>query len=383
MEQVVLGLTIGTGHFTYSRYNNRATDASFRFILRDMPSLDLAADNILEIDRLDDDLKRRLLDKLNSLEDRLNALEISQAALRAAYGRSRAHFRRAWLRPPMWTFEQHLPRQLNLGALQTPPALPTQIPAIAIVTPSYNQARFLGAAIDSVLSQNYPNLSYHVQDGASNDGTIAVLKSYGDKISWESSPDRGQSDAINTGFDGVEGDIMGYLNSDDALLPGTLAYVANFFHARPDVDIVYGHRIFIDSDGSEIGRAVLPAHDKKALLYAGYIPQETMFWRRRVWQAIGTIDCSFQYALDWDFQLRAQGAGFKLERVRRFLACFRVHDNQKTTSNYDIGRLEMDTIRRKYLGHVPSQPEIYRAMLPYLARQFVFHWSYRLGLLKE
>ncbi len=283
----------------------------------------------------------------------------------------------------MWTFEQHAPRRLDFGSLSVAPALPAEVPSIAIVTPSYNQAEFLGATIDSILSQNYPRLIYRVQDGASKDGTIAVLKSYGDQIGWNSEPDKGQSDAINIGFDGVDSDIMGYLNSDDTLLPGTLAYVANFFNARPDVDVVYGHRIFIDSEGLEIGRAVLPAHDKKALLYAGYIPQETMFWRRRVWDAVGAMDPSFQYALDWDFMLRAQQAGFKFERARRFLACFRVHDKQKTTSNYDIGRLEMNILRKRYLGSVPSPVEISRAISPYLTRQFFFHWGHRLRLFRE
>jgi GT2 family glycosyltransferase len=175
---------------------------------------------------------------------------------------------------------------------------------------------------------------------------------------------------------------MAYLNSDDTLLPGALASIANFFQERPDIDIVYGHRIFIDYAGSEIGRDILPAHSIKALHYAGYVPQETMFWRRCVWDAIGPIDVKFDYALDWDFMLRAQAAGFKFMRLRKFHACFRVHDEQKTTKNYELGRKEMQTLRLRHLGHVPTQPEIFRAMLPYLARQFIFHWSYRLGLLK-
>ena len=176
---------------------------------------------------------------------------------------------------------------------------------------------------------------------------------------------------------------MAYLNSDDTLLPGTLAYVANFFDQRPEIDFVYGHRIFIDYAGSEIGRAVFPSHDGEALKYAGYVPQETMFWRRRVWDKVGPIDSELHYALDWDFMLRAEAAGFELVRLRRFLACFRVHDEQKTTKSYERGREEMQKLRRRSLGHVPSQIEIYRAMMPYLMRQFVFHWSYRLGLIKQ
>lgn len=176
---------------------------------------------------------------------------------------------------------------------------------------------------------------------------------------------------------------MAYLNSDDTLLPGTLAHVANFFDQRPDIDFVYGHRVFIDYAGSEIGRAVFPAHDPGALKFAGYVPQETMFWRRRVWGKIGPMDTAFHYALDWEFMLRAEAAGFKMARLRRFLACFRVHDEQKTTKAYELGRKEMQTLRQRSLSYVPSQREIYRALLPYLVRQFVFHWSYRLGLLRQ
>ncbi len=337
----------------------------------------------IDCGQMDDELTRQLLERLKTIEKRLDGIETSQGQLQEAYARSRAHLRRFWLRPPMWTFEQHSPRPLDLHSLPDSPALPSRVPSIAIVTPSFNQAPFLAATIDSILAQNYPALFYHVQDGGSVDGSVEVLKGYGDKISWLSAPDQGQADAINRGFASVDCEIMAYLNSDDTLLPGALACVANFFAERPDIDIVYGHRIFIDYDGSEIGRAILPAHSDEALHYAGYVPQETMFWRRRVWDAIGPIDVNFQYALDWDFMLRAQAAGFKFARLRRFLACFRVHDEQKTTKNYELGRKEMQSLRLRMLGYIPSQIEISRAIAPYLFRQFVFHWGYRLGLLRR
>lgn len=331
---------------------------------------------------MDDEFKQKILERLDGLEHRLALLEKGLSQLKSAYVRSRHLLRRQWLRPPMWTFEQHSPRSINLAAIPPPPALPAEVPRIAIVTPTYNHARFLGATIDSVLAQNYPNLHYHVQDGASVDGTVELLGNRGDRISWRSERDSGQSHAINLGFAGVDCDIMAYLNSDDVLLPGTLATVANFFLTRPDVDIVYGHRVFIDSDGLEIGRAVFPPHDAKTLQYADYIPQETMFWRRRVWQALKPMDESFHYAMDWDFILRAQAAGFKFARLPRFLACFRIHDEQKTAATYDVGVKEMQVLRLRSLGFTPTQMEIRRAVAPYIARQFVFHWGYKLGLLK-
>ena len=218
---------------------------------------------------MNDEFRQQLLERLKAIEQQLDMLEADQSQLREAYARSRAHLRRLWLRPPMWTFEQHPPRPLDLSKLPAAPALPKQSPRIAIVTPSFNHGRFLRATVDSVLDQDYPRLFYHVQDGASADETVDILKSYGERISWRSEADGGQSDAINKGFQDVDCDIMAYLNSDDTLLPGTLAYVANFFDQRPEVDFVYGHRIFIDYAGSEIGRAVFPSHDGEALKYAG------------------------------------------------------------------------------------------------------------------
>jgi hypothetical protein len=331
---------------------------------------------------MDDEFKRQILERLQGIENRLTQLERDQNLLRKANSSARATSRSRWLRPPMWTFEQYLPRALDLTAFPPAPELPTEVPRIAIVTPSYNHARYLGATIDSILAQNYPNLHYHVQDGGSADSTVELLKTRGDRISWRSAHDNGQSHAINLGFDGVDSDIMAYLNSDDMLLPGTLAYVANFFRDYPEVDIVYGHRVFIDRDGREVGRAVFPAHHEKPLKYADYIPQETMFWRRRVWQALKSIDESFHYAMDWDFILRAQDAGFRFARLPRFLACFRVHDEQKTAATYDVGAREMQALRLRCLGFVPSHLQIRRAVAPYVARQLAYHWGYRLGLLK-
>ncbi|WP_298876016.1 glycosyltransferase [uncultured Bradyrhizobium sp.] len=329
---------------------------------------------------MDEQFRQRLEDRLEQLENRVALLERNLALVAA--GQRRASLRGLWRRPPMWTFEQYLPRLLNLNAFKSSPAIPAGAPRIAIVTPSYNHAQYIGATIDSIVNQAYPNLHYHVQDGASIDGTVDLLKSRGNSISWKSEPDKGQSNAINLGFAGVDCEIMAYLNSDDMLLPGTLAHVVNYFISHPDVDIVYGNRIFIDSDGLEVGRAVLPPHDGKTLQYADYIPQETMFWRKRVWDKIGPIDESFHFAMDWDFILRAQAAGFKFVRMPRFLSCFRIHDAQKTAATYAVGVKEMGILRRRVLGFDPTQIQIRRAIAPYLLRQVAYHYGYKLGVLR-
>jgi hypothetical protein len=157
-----------------------------------------------------------------------------------------------------------------------------------------------------------------------------------------------------------------------------LSYVARFFQRNPKVDVVYGHRICIDKDGLEIGRWVLPQHDLEAVKWADYIPQETMFWRRRVWDAVGPFDESFKYALDWDFILRVQAEGYRFNRLPRFLGCFRVHDEQKTLALKQVGQQESDILRKRSFGAVPIHFEINNGLHRYMQRHVALHIVSRL-----
>jgi glycosyltransferase involved in cell wall biosynthesis len=320
--------------------------------------------------------------EIQSIEQRLARLERRvDAILNIARSAPYESWRRR-LRPRLWNGQQYSSRRLRIRLDYQSEKVPEDPPRIAIVTPSLNQRDFIASTIDSVINQNYPNLTYLVQDGGSTDGTRAILKRYDSKLRWRSEADTGQADAVNRGFREIDGEIMAYLNSDDILLPGTLAYVARVFRDSPDVDLVYGHRIYIDVQGLDIGRCVLPPHDPETLKWADFIPQETLFWRRRVWQAIGPLDESFQFALDWDFVLRAQESGFVFRRVPRFLSCFRVHDQQKGAYLFETGEQEMSRIRAQNLGEVPGQYEIKRAIGGYLVRQMICDWMYRLHLFR-
>jgi glycosyltransferase involved in cell wall biosynthesis len=289
---------------------------------------------------------------------------------------------RRLLRPPLNLLRQYAPRQIALPPRPELERDPRPLPRIAIVTPSYNQGAFIRATVDSVLGQDYPALEYLVMDGGSGDDTAAVLAGYGERLAWVSEADQGQADAINKGFariaGDVAGDIMGWVNSDDRLLPGTLALVGRFFRDNPQVDVVYGHRIVIDEDDREVGRWVLPRHDSRALAFSDYVPQETLFWRARVWAAVGPLDASYHYAMDWDFLLRAQAAGFRFRRLPHFLGCFRVHGEQKTARTTELTR-EMDRLRSRKFGRTLSQGEISRGLRGYLLRQMLCDWRYRLG----
>ncbi len=243
---------------------------------------------------------------------------------------------------------QYPPRELRVDTLD-PQHFSGRYPSIAIVTPSFNQSRFIRRTIQSVLDQAYPALRYVVVDGGSTDGTPDTLRDLSREydLRWISEKDRGQSDAINKGFGMVDGDIMAWLNSDDILLPRTLLFVGSYFATHPDVDAIYGHRILINEDDREIGRWITPPYDREALKFFDFVPQETLFWRRRIWEKVGaSLNVDFHFALDWDLLQRFQDAGASIVRVPTFLGCFRVHQDQKTSAKAaDLGRKEMGWLR--------------------------------------
>ena len=285
----------------------------------------------------------------------------------------------SWTGPRIGRLRQHAPKPLRVPAsyLRTRP--PEPAPTVTIVTPSFQQGRFLERTIYSVLNQRYLQLEYVVQDGGSSDRTLDVLQRLDPLLTrWVSEADNGQADAINRGFQGTTGEIMAWVNSDDLLLPGCLAYVARFFVEHPDVDVVYGHRLTIDEDDRRIGTWITPRHDDRALTLADFVPQETVFWRRRVWDAAGgRVDPSFEYALDWDLLLRFRDAGARIARLPRFLGAFRVHDQQKTTASHEIGLDECARLRTRVHGRDLSDDEIFKRVWPYLVRHMLAHARHR------
>ena len=264
----------------------------------------------------------------------------------------------------------HAPRLLR------PETFPTSssrtLPRLAIVTPSFQHAPFIEETLRSVLTQSI-TCDYVVQDGASTDGSVDLINRHADRLhAIASEPDSGQADAIRRAFaktSGAPDDLMAWINSDDFYLPGTLAYVVHYFATHPEVDVLYGHRIVVDENSREIGRWFLPPHDPEILRLNDFVPQETLFWRRRVWNRVGGIDPSFQFALDWDLLLRFQAAGANIVRVPYFLACFRVHSAQKTSAQISsIGQQEIDALRARTFGRSipPDEIETHPCLLRYL-----------------
>jgi FkbM family methyltransferase len=306
-------------------------------------------------------------------------LNFALGPLRLAIGRARHAFV-----PRLGNLNQHAPRPLQLPEPHARRCAAPACPRISIVTPSFNQAAFIERTILSVLNQGYPNLEYVVQDGASRDGTVEILKRHASQLAaWDSSPDSGQTQAINRGFAKTGGDIMAWLNSDDILFPGALDYIADFFMDNPQVDVVYGHRILIDTRDRQIGRWILPAHDDEVLSWADFVPQETLFWRRSIWErAGGQVDESFRFAMDWDLLVRFRDAEARFAVLPRFVGGFRIHPHQKTSADItDVGYREMDRIRERALGRVPTPIEVRKAVLPYLFKHVVADYRWRISKL--
>jgi len=212
-------------------------------------------------------------------------------------------------------------------------------PKISVVTPSFNQAEFIGKTIESVLSQNYPNLEYIIMDGGSTDKTIKILKRYGNKIIWQSKKDKGQAEAINKGLKKATGEILTYLNSDDTYEPGALKKVASFFAKNPQTLWVFGKCRIINEDDKELRKKVtlyknfwLRNYSYKTLLILNYISQPAVFWQRKAYQQVGEFNEKEFWELDYDYWLRL-GAVYQPGFIDDYLANFRVHKKSKTSQD--------------------------------------------------
>jgi len=205
------------------------------------------------------------------------------------------------------------------------------LPLVSILTPSFNQARYLEATIQSVLSQDYPHIEYMIVDGGSNDGTVDVIKKYQSKLAWwVSEKDKGQTDAINKGFARANGEILAWLNSDDTYEPGAVSVAVRYLQEHPQVGMVYGDCNFINETGRVIGKFG-SAQTSYRLLRQGYshIPQQTMFFRADLWKQVGPLDPSFYFAMDYDLWTRI-AARSEIKYVPQTLANFRLHTSGKT-----------------------------------------------------
>lgn len=204
-------------------------------------------------------------------------------------------------------------------------------PKISIVTPSYNQAKFLERTILSILNQNYPNLEYIIIDGGSTDGSVEIIKKYEKYLFfWLSEQDKGQSDAINKGFRKASGELVGWQNSDDIYLPGAFMKLAEEYKKKLDYNVYFGNIYLIDKhDNIKKEMRFIPFSVEHLIYYDWNLSSQAVFWKKEIFEKFGFLDESLHVAFDWDWFIRLGKLGCSFKFVRYFLGCYRVHDMSK------------------------------------------------------
>ena len=212
-----------------------------------------------------------------------------------------------------------------------------KLPLVSIITPSFNQARFLEATIQSVLGQDYPRIEYIILDGGSTDRSVDVIKKYEGRLAWwVSEQDKGQTDAINKGFNRANGEILAWLNSDDTYNAGAVSAVVNYLSENPDVAMVYADCDFINETGQVIGKFNAAQTDLHRLREGFvHIPQQTMFFRAKYWKELGPLDPSFYFAMDYDLWTRIAAHAPIKYLTGQTWANFRLHTSGKTVAADD------------------------------------------------
>ena len=232
---------------------------------------------------------------------------------------------------------------------------------VSVITPSLNQGKFIRATIESVLSQDYPNVEYIVMDGGSTDETRSIVKDYASRLTFIAEPDCGQSHAINKGFRRARGNILAWLNSDDVYLAGAIRSGAHGFRTNPTSGAVYGEGYLIDREGAVKERFphTRPTNLWRLTHVSDYILQQTAFFRREVLDDVGYLDETLHYCMDWELLIRI-GKKYDLAYLPEFMACLREYPEAKSVSGGARRIREIrDMLRRHTNQYLPPGYIIY------------------------
>jgi glycosyltransferase involved in cell wall biosynthesis len=229
------------------------------------------------------------------------------------------------------------------------------VPSITVITPSFNQGRFIRRTIESVLSQGIVDLEYIVVDGGSEDQTIEILRSYGDRIKWKSEHDAGTGDAVNKGLTAANGRIIGWLNSDDIYYDRTLRIALNYFDENPDSDVLYGDANHIDDLDQIIEKYPTEPWSWERVQQHCIISQPAAFFRRTVIQRYGLLDTRRPHCVDYEYWLRLGKGGARFSYLPGTLAATRLHANAKTVALRRACHEDINNILREHVGKVPAR----------------------------
>ncbi len=232
---------------------------------------------------------------------------------------------------------------------------------MSVVMPSYNQGRYLDAAITSVLSQGH-DVELIVMDGGSTDESVEVLERWAPQLAhWQSEPDGGQADALNKGFARASGGIFAWVNSDDYLLPGTLSRVRAAMANQPRAVLHYGHAVMIREGVGAFTKPAFAVPDAQARVSQQHtLVQPSSFWHRQVWEQAGELDATLHYAFDWEWFIRAAAVAH-FDFSPSFYSVYRIHDQHKTGTGGEARRREICEVARRHAAK-PWQDDYLRLL---------------------
>jgi glycosyltransferase involved in cell wall biosynthesis len=226
--------------------------------------------------------------------------------------------------------------------------VPSSHPHVSILTPSLEQAAWLPDNLHSVACQTYPHIEHIVIDGGSTDGTLDILRAAGGAITWRSEPDEGQADAINKAFRASSGEIIGWINSDDAYFDcRVVADVVAYFAAHPDVDVVYGHCLQVTGDGHAIQVLGAPRFDRDLQLAVNLQMQPSTFIRRSA-LTDPMLDATYHFAMDYELWLRLAARGARSARIDRLVGIDRHQPERKSSTIKHVNQADLERLRDAY-----------------------------------